>query len=360
MKKIIYTILIGASLHSLVGCKKSVDEATPSVSSRSEADDASARSEMQRAYDDVETVYNSDDYKNASSLRTSSNLRTTNTALLPCGRVTFNLNNNSKNFSIDYSQSGSNCTRARVLSGSIDVTLVNGTTFADINAKLKVVFNNYKVLYSNSNQSVTYNGIAYITNTSGGSLIGLFASTPNAEIIHTVRGDLTLSFDTLGANAFNRSWKIFRKRTFQNTPGTATGITFKLEGDTSFASSTYFTGTTGTFNNVGEIGINVNNEKFVCDISTAFIWSNCGSSYAGPYVLKQGKVEYTSYTANPTLVLLGYTRYYWSADAGYRTDVSAASIYDETCSSDGYKLDFALKNVSGTTSVYSATAFQAY
>jgi len=349
MKKILYTILIGTSI-SLVGCKKPVDEVPPTVEGRSKADDASARSEMQRAYDDVETVFNSQEYKDASGLRTTS------TSLLPCGRVTFN----TQNFTIDYSQSGSNCARYRVLSGSIDVTLVSGTDFSQQNAKLKVVFNNYKVLYSNSNQSVTYNGTAYITNTSGGSLIGLFTSTPNAEIIHSVRGDLTLSFDTLGANALIRSWKIFRKRTFQNTPGTATGITFKLEGDTSFASSTYFASTTtGTFNNVGEIGLNVNNEKFVCDISTPFIWSNCGSTYGGPYVLKQGKVEYVSYTANPTLVLLGYTKYYWSAAAGYGTDATGTSIYDGTCSSNGYKLDFSLQNNSGT-SIYAVTAFQAY
>lgn len=349
MKKIIYTFLIATSMYSLVGCKKA-DEVSSTVQGRSKADDASARSEMQRAYDDVETVFNSQDYKDASGMRTTS------TSLLPCGRVTFS----SKNFSIDYSQSGSNCTPYRVLSGSIDVTLVSGTTFADVDAKLKVVFTNYKVLYSNSNQSVIYNGTAYITNTSGGSLIGLFTSTPNAKIIHSVRGDLTLTFDTLGSNTLVRSWKIFRKRTFENTPGTPTGITFKLEGDTSFASSTYFSSTTtGIFNYVGEIGLNVNNEKFVCDISTPFVWSNCGSSYVGPYVLKQGKVEYISYTSNPSLVLLGYTKYYWSAGAGYRLDKSGATIYDGSCNSDGYKLDFSLQNNSGT-SIYAVTSFQAY
>lgn len=350
MKKIIYTILIGTSV-LLVGCKKA-DEVPQTYEGRTKADDASARSEMQRAYDDVETVFNSQEYKDASGMRTSG-------AILPCGRVTFN----TKNFTIDYSQSGSNCTPYRTISGSIDVTLVSGTYFSDQNAKLRVVFNNYKVLYTNSNQSVTYNGTAYITNTSGGSMIGLFTSTPNAEIIHSVRGDLSLTFDTLGASTFVRSWKIFRKRTFQNTPGTSTGITLKLEGDTSFAASTYFTnvsGVSGTFSYVGEIGLNVNNEKFVCDISTPFLWANCGSNYGGPYVLKQGKVEYTSYTSNAALNLLGYPRYYWSAEAGYVINSAGVTTYDGSCDSGGYKLDFALKNIDGTSSIYSTTAFQPY
>ena len=96
MKKIIYTILIGASLYSLVGCKKSVDEAKPSVSSRSEADDASARSELDKVYDDIEKVYNSQEYSDGSSLRTTG-------VILPCGSVTLN----TKNFTIQYN--GVNC-----------------------------------------------------------------------------------------------------------------------------------------------------------------------------------------------------------------------------------------------------------
>src|SRR6478735_1274881 len=106
MKKVIYTILIGAAI-TLVGCKKPVDEVPQTVEGRSKADDASGRSEMQRAYDDVETVFNSQEYKDASGMRT------TTASLLPCGIVTFS----AKNFTIDYNQSGSNCTRYRVLSG---------------------------------------------------------------------------------------------------------------------------------------------------------------------------------------------------------------------------------------------------
>jgi hypothetical protein len=353
MKKIIYSILLASFPLFIFSCKKTEEE-KPVYQQKTKADDASARSEMQRAYDDIETVYNSTEYENAST----SSLRTSGT-VLPCGKVTFD----KKNFTIDYSQSGSNCNPYRVISGSIDVTLISGTTFSDQNAKLKVVFTNYKVLYTNSNQSVIYNGTAYITNASGGSLITLFTNTPNAEVIHKVRGDMTLTFDTTGTNtavAFTRSWKIFRKRTFQNTPGTETGITFKLEGDTSFASADYFNnGSGGNFTNVSEIGLNTENEKFVCDVTTPFKWYDCGPDYYGPYVLKQGKVEYTSYTAKPVYVALGYTKFYWSGEAGYRYD-NAVYTYDGSCNSAGYKIDFSLRKASDNSAIYSASSYIPY
>ena len=348
MTKIIYAAMLATISLSIFSCKKTEDE-KPVYKQKTKADDASARSEIQRAYDDIETVYNSTDYTTSSN-----NLRTSGT-LLPCGKVTFN----KKDFSIDYSQSGSNCNPYRVLSGKIDVTLVNGTKFSDQDAKLKVVFTDYKVLYINSNQSVTYNGTSYITNTSGGSLITLFTNTPNAEVIHKVRGDMTLTFDTLGTT-FVRSWKTFRKRTFRNTPGTATGITFQLDGDTSFASSTYFAGTTGTFTNVSEIGLNVDNEKFVCDVTIPFKWEDCGADYYGPYILKTGKVEYTSYTAKPIYVALGYTKFYWSGEAGYRTNTVGLATYDGSCNSEGYKIDFSLRKASDNSAFYSTSGYIPY
>src|SRR5690606_16496025 len=108
-------------------------------------------------------------------------LRTTG-AILPCGKVTFS----NKNFQIDYSKSGVNC-GSRVLSGTIDVTLLTPGTFADPNAKLKIVYTDYKVLYYTNNQSITYNGTSYIINgPNGGTLLSLFKTTPDI-VIHKVR-----------------------------------------------------------------------------------------------------------------------------------------------------------------------------
>lgn len=93
MKKIIYVALL-ATLSLLVFSCKKTDTEKPAYQQKTKADDAAARSEIQRAYDDIETVYNSRDYADASSSsRTTGNV-------LPCGKVTFN----TKNFTIDYSQ----------------------------------------------------------------------------------------------------------------------------------------------------------------------------------------------------------------------------------------------------------------
>ena len=343
MKKIIYTILIGASLYSLVGCKKSVDEAKPSVSSRSEADDASARSELDKVYDDIEKVYNSQEYSDGSSLRTTG-------VILPCGSVTLN----TKNFTIQYN--GVNC-GSRVLSGSIDVTLLTAGVFSDPNAKLKIVYNNYKVLYHTNNQSITYNGTTYVTNgPNGGTLLSLFNTAPKV-VEHKVRGKLSLTFDSTGTGNNNviREWNIFRKKTYTSN-GTQTGITLSVEGDTSIGNDTYIP---GTYAKASEYGFSREGDKFVCNLSTPFMWSNCGSSYSGPYTLKQGKVEYTvDLTTNP-IASLGITKGTWSATAGYRYDNPNSYPFDGSCNSNGYKLDFALKNTSGAN-VHTSSSFQVY
>jgi len=341
MKRIIYTILIGTSI-SLAGCKKSVDDA-PAMVDRTKADDASARNELDKVYSDIQTVYNSQEYANSSTMRTTG-------VILPCGSVTLN----TKNFTIQYN--GVNC-GSRTLSGSIDVTLLTSGVFSDPNAKLKIVYHDYKVLYYTNNQSITYNGTMYVTNgPNGGTLLSLFTTTP-ATVVHKVRGELSLTFDSTGTGNNNviREWNVFRKNTYTSN-GTQTGITWSVEGDTSIAADTYIP---GTYSTASEYGISRDGDKFVCELSTAFMWSNCGSSYAGPYILKQGKVEYTVDLTTNAIALLGVTKGTWSATAGYRYDSPNNYPFDGSCDSDGYKLDFTLKKSSGTN-VYSSSSFQAY
>lgn len=326
-------------------CKKKTEEvAPPVITPTAKADDAAARDELNHAYDDVETVYNSQDYSSSSTLRTSG-------AVLPCGKVTFN----TKNFSIEYGQSGTRC-GMKVISGTIDVSLVEGTYFTDAGAKLKVVFTNYEVLYALSRQSVTYNGTAYVTNQTGGTLLSLFTNTPNAKVVHTIRGDLSVTYDTLGTPAI-RSWKSFRKKTFENTPGTATGITLTLDGDTTLGDGTYIA---GAYNNVSEIGYNVKNEKFVCNVNTPFHWENCGTTYGGPYVLKKGMVQYTSFTSDPILVAAGYTKYNWSAAAGCVNPSPRNFVFVENCSSTGYMVDASLTNPNNGKVLYNTAYFVPY
>lgn len=347
MKKFIYTLLIGASVYSIVGCKDPAEVTpTPVYSDRSKADDASARNELDKVYSDIEKVFNSEQYSDKSN-----NMRTTG-AILPCGKVTFN----TTNFKIDYSKSGVNC-GSRVISGNIDVTLLTEGTFADQDAKLKIVYNDYKVLYYTNNQSITYNGTTYVTNTTGGTFIGLFTTTAST-VEHKVRGQLELTFDStgLGNKNVDRVWNIFRKTTY-SSDGTQTGITVKVEGDTNIAMDSYIP---GEYTMASEYGMSRDNDRFVCNLSTPFMWSNCGDSYAGPYILKQGAVVYTVDLRDNPISVAGITTGTWSATAGYRYNASNNKYdLDGSCDSDGYKLEFALKNSTGDN-VYTSSSFQAY
>jgi len=347
MKKIIYCLVIGVSLATVISCaKKKTEAATPTYQDPSKADDASARNEMDKAYSDVETVYNSQDYASASGMRTSG-------AILPCGSVTID----TTHFTINYN--GVNC-GTRVLGGSIDVTLVSGTKFSDPNAVLRIIFQNYKVLYQTNNQSITYNGTSYITNgPNGGSLLSLFTSTSALTVEHKERGQLNLTFDSTGTGTANvtRQWNVFRKRTYTTTGTSATGISLSIAGDTSIGSGTYIP---GTYPNASEYGISRDGDKFVCNMPTNFLWANCGTTVAGPYTLKQGEVDYTvDLTNNIGAKAIGITKGTWNATAGYKYDATNKYAFDGSCGSDGYKIDFALQNASNVN-VYTSTVFQEY
>ena len=327
---VLSTLVMGTLFFT--SCKKQ-EEVAPKKSGQ-KADDASARNELDRAQDDIETVYNSDQY--------AGNQRGT-AVNLPCGSVTLNTNN----FTITYN--GVNC-GSRLLGGSISVTLVSGLKFSDANAKLKIVFNNYKVHYNASGEEIVYNGTTYTTNSTGGTLASLFTTTPGT-VIHKTRGVLTLTYDTTGTggSTFSRTWNLFRKKTF-SSDGTPTGISLKFEGDTTVAADTYLP---GTYTAVSEYGLDVDNRKFIHTIPTPFLWSNCGTTYSGPYILKEGRVEHTAFSDDQSV------KYQFTATAGYRTD-GTNNILDQSCSSSGYLIDWAAYVVPSTTPFVKYAVFQAY
>jgi hypothetical protein len=335
------TILFSLSLFVIVSlivtaCKKKEEPATPEVQSYTKADDASARNELDRVQDDIESVYNSQEYAAARTAGVN----------LPCGKVTLS----GKNFSIKYS--GVNC-GTRVLSGSINVTLLPGTTsFSDVDAKLQVDFVNYRVYYYSSKETLTYNGTTYIKNLTGGTLASLFTTTPGT-VIHQVRGALDVKFDTLGTSPIVRTWNLFRKKTF-DSDGTPTGISLKFEGDTIVNTDTYIP---GTYSNVCAYGEDIKGLKFVQEIPTPFVWSNCGVGYKGPYILKQGKVVHT---ADASTTALGANWIYqFTAVAGYSLGTSDY-VPDGTCTSNAYMMLWEAKNTATSAVLVSRSAFQPY
>ncbi|MDB5273616.1 MAG: hypothetical protein JWO58_1983 [Chitinophagaceae bacterium] len=324
-------------------CTKKED-ATPATTTIEKADDAAARNELDRVQDDIETIYTSHSY-DSSGARTSA-------VDLPCGNVTLT----GKNFSIAYG--GVNC-GSRLLSGTITVTLVKGTTFSDLDAVLKVVFNNYKVHYNASGQEIIYNGTTYVTNATGGKLLDVWTSTSADTLIHKVRGTLKLNYDTTGTGdtTVGRVWNLFRKKTFASgSSGSAngTGITYTFEGDTTISASTWLS-QSDQYQNVCEYGIDAKGNKFVHTIPTSFKWSNCGTDYQGPYILKQGKVVHTT---DANAYLIGYI-FEYAATAGYKFN-GATPTPDNTCSSDGYFLEVYAQKISDGTKPYYYSAYQQY
>ena len=70
MKKLIYLILIGATISSMMSCKKKEEEVQPAPVrvQTTKADDAAARNELDKVYRDIEDVYNSQEYADQSKL----------------------------------------------------------------------------------------------------------------------------------------------------------------------------------------------------------------------------------------------------------------------------------------------------
>ena len=289
-----------------------------SVSPVQKADDFTAKSEYERVNEDIETVLRSNYYENNARTEVQESV------ILPCGKVTLN----NSNFTIQYE--GKNCYR-KVLSGTIDVKLIKGSNFAEKDAKLEITFKDYRVYYSVSNSSITYNGKQYLTNITGGRLADLFTNKADTISFKCRTTGFTLMFDSASIKTATRNWNIARIKTFTSN-GTPTGITFTAVGDTTFM-----------FDSISEVkisewGKNKDNRDFINITEVPFRWENCGIGYQGPYILKQGKIIHKSYAITP----YGYFRGTFIAEAGYRF-VTNAPIKVNNCDSEGYLLNWILK-----------------
>ena len=327
------TIILSSILATILfsGCKKTpTDDILPadeiSLTPNEKASDATAKNELDNVNDDIEKIYKSDDY---SAARTEGSKK----VVLPCGKFSIN----GKNFTLTYNDTTCG---SKVKSGSIDVKLISGSKFADENAVLEVTFNNYKVFYNASKTSVTYNGKQTVTNVSGGKFSDLITAK---TIIHRVRGELTLQFDSATTNGNTRIWHIFRKKTFTSN-GTPTGLAFTLDGDTTIGGKTII-----------EYGVNKNNHPFINEMTTAFHWENCGTTFEGPYTLKTGTVNHT---ATNDLGAAGKYTGHFSIFAGY-SFATGTMVYEGTCGSAGYKLSMEIKK-DGVSMMAPTTWFQEY
>jgi hypothetical protein len=99
-----------------------------------------------------------------------------------------------------------NGTRKR--SGQIKLTLTNGRLWVNSGAELKAEFVNYRIEWLATGRKQTFNGIKTVKNVSGGSITLSAQAAVNATIIHEIRGNFNVLFES-GASAV---WNFARKR----------------------------------------------------------------------------------------------------------------------------------------------------
>lgn len=101
-----------------------------------------------------------------------------------------------------------------VRSGEVVIELVNGDSWINQGAVLKLIFNDVKITYPG--RSFVYNGTCYITNVSGG--LPFISNT----VVHSMRVNATVKFDD---NTTLTWWAARKNSYFQND------LSFKSEGD---------------------------------------------------------------------------------------------------------------------------------
>jgi hypothetical protein len=117
-------------------------------------------------------------------------------------------------------------------SGTIIIELVNGNSWIDAGAVLKIDFEDVKITYMG--RSVTYNGIGYITNVSGGLPYWLGDS-----VIHQIRVNASVTFD----DNSKLNWWAARKNLYVKN-----NTSFVSYGDTLINGETYAMGGINRYN----------------------------------------------------------------------------------------------------------------
>jgi hypothetical protein len=249
---------------------------------------------------------------------------------LPCGVVSIDSSSTSGANKI-YKMNYGNKTKCgyKYKSGEIAFVLQSGTKFSDVGAVFQTTFTNYKVEVLATGSVVTLNGVILVTNVDGGYVWQ--AVTNSQTIKHKVRGTLNITY----ANNEVRARNYFQMRTYSNTSTGWAGLTFTVSGD-----SVGISETGKTYDG---------NYDFYTELTENFSWSNCGTTYAGPYVLKTGvaRMNVTVPNVTPAYVEIG-AGYDWDY-----TDATSTPSKVNNCSSNAYKIDLVL----GTTT---STSYQLY
>ena len=261
MKKSLFPFMIAFSaffLFSLVSCKKSDNNSADYTSEfKIQTDDHSKYSS------------DADDVLNDISWFVDSvpALRGRGTQVNGCN-TTFTVDSAARTATITFN--GLNCSGTRSRTGSVLISLTN--KWKQAGTKLTLTFQNLKITRLSDNKSLTLNGTEIITNTSGGTLAGVYLT--GTTVIHDIvsgPAGLKLTFD----DGTERNWQVSKRRVFSKNSGVILLTTTGTYSD-------------GTNNDIAEWGNNRQGKPFTARIVTPLVFrQDCD------FRLTSGKIIFT-------------------------------------------------------------------
>jgi hypothetical protein len=217
----------------------------------------------------------------------------------------------------------------RKKSGEVSFHLEKGNHFAEKGATFSIILKNYKVEVLATGNTVTLNGSFKITNQEGGAKWQVVVESKT--IVHQVRGSFLITYH----NNEVRPREYYRLKTYTSSSGWE-GLSLTITGDTLIDNI-----------KVMDIGKTLEgNHDYTTEVFEDFVWKNCGTNHAGPFVLKLGH-------GRGNAKVPGISPVYFDVEAGYFVDVKKGNIdaYQKVndCTSNAYKITTVIGNLTQTT-----------
>lgn len=264
-KKVIFisTLAIGIVLN-FSSCKKNSDAIEPDKEGITIADEFAATSQSK---DNTDVEGNISDALSDinQKVAASNSLRTEE---FSCSGINFSettITGTRKKFNITYNSDTNRDCKGIFREGNASVELVEGTSFAGMNAKWIITVSNYKVRREFT--QTLMNGVWTVTNLTGG------IAGNGTQVEYAINGNVNVDFlNDLGVGVGTRSWTLSEKKAYSST---------KLPSN--LPNSLTITGTGGTNGNVIRAGINRNGNNFTSVITSPIVFSYCDAAVGYKY-----------------------------------------------------------------------------
>jgi hypothetical protein len=302
-----------------ISCKKeTANEPAPTPASSNTTSKTAAQSDQQGSSEADGAVNDVNDYINNNIGRGSSHKMEAYN--LPCGVIYLDSSSTNggghKIYKMNYGYQ-SPCGYKKK-SGVVSFELLNSIAFNNAGSMYKLTFKNYVVQSLADGDTVKINGYLTVKNVTGGYIWE--AITLGSSISYQIRGTYSVTF----ANKEVRDKKYFQLRTYNSPTKTWAGLNFTIAGDTTINNKIiYETGKTYD-----------GNYDYQIESINSFVWSNCGATYAGPYLLKSAHVKMN-------VIVPSISPTYIDIEGGYfwkYSDPLSQPVLINDCSSNAYKI----------------------